>query len=135
LRKEIDMDENAKRLARHAAETRRAMAAGEFSAFPAPMPKPARTATAATAAPAARQAPVKATSEIYKQSYANMAAQFRSLTTMNSLCDQYGVERHPTAVEFVERGLTVDQARAELAQIAATRGWSAALAGVNSPMH
>ena len=74
-------------------------------------------------------------SEIERQSRANMAARFALFDQINALCREFDEPDAGIAVEMVERGLSVDEARRELAQRAAERGWSAALAGVQSPVH
>jgi hypothetical protein len=119
--------ENAKTLARAVAEERRKLAAGEYLAFPIAAAKPA------PAKPATRQAP--AMSEIERQSRANMAAKFALFDQINALCREFDEPDAGIACEMVERGLTVDEARRELAQRAAERGWGAALAGVRGPMN
>ena len=87
------------------------------------------------AKPAVRQTPVKTMSEGERQSRARMAARFDLLARFNALAAEFGEIDYNLTVEFVERGLTADEARRELAQRAAERSWSAALAGAQSPMH
>ena len=73
-------------------------------------------------------------SEIARQSRANLAAKFKMLDTMNALCREFGEPDLGLAVDMVERGLTADEARRELAKRASLRGWSVALNG-QSPAH
>jgi len=87
------------------------------------------------AKPAVRQTPVKTMSEAERQSRARTAARFDLLARFNALAAEFGEIDYGLSVEFVERGLSVDEARRELAQRAAERGWSAALAGVRGPMN
>jgi len=87
------------------------------------------------AKPAVRQTPVKTMSEAERQSRAKLTAKFALWDQMKALAAEFGEIDYSLAVEFVERGLTVDEARRELSARAAERGWSTALAGVQSPMH
>jgi len=85
----------------------------------------------APAKPAVRQ---KTMGEAERQSRAKLTAKFKLFDAMKALAAEYGEPDYGLAVEFVERGLTAEEAKREYAQRAAERGWSAALNGV-SPMH
>ena len=102
--------ENAKRLARHAAETRQKMARGEYSAFPIPTPKPAPLTRATSAV--VRQAPpdpaTLAAAEIYR------------------LCHAAG--KFDLAPEFLARRMSVG----EVKQALAIEGWGQLLASAQA---
>ena len=83
------------------------------------------------AKPAVRQTPVKTMSEVERQSRARMAAKFALFDQINALCREFGEPDQGIAVDMVERGLSADEARRELAVRAAQRGWAVALAGVH----
>jgi len=67
--------------------------------------------------------------EIGRQSRANLAAKFKLLDQINAIARQLGEPDAGLVVEMIERGLSLDEAHRELAQRAAVRSWSAALAG------
>ncbi len=87
------------------------------------------------AKPAVRQTPVKTMSEAERQSRAKLTAKFALYDQINAICREYGEPDAGLACDMVERGLSVDEARRELASRAAERSWSAALAGVQSPVN
>lgn len=111
------MDENARRLKQFGAEVRSQLYG-----------KP-------PAKPAVRQSPIKPQmSEIERQSRANLTAKFALFDQINAICREFNEPDLGIACEMTEAGLTVDEARRELAQRAAVRSWAGPL-GANSPMH
>ena len=72
---------------------------------------------------------------IEKESRAHWTKQFKLLATMTSLVREFNDPADAgLALEFVERGLSADEARRELASRAAVRSWSGPL-GAQSPIH
>lgn len=74
-------------------------------------------------------------SETYRRSFDALGAKFALFDQINAICRQFGEPDLGLAVDMVERGLSVDEARRELAKRASVRGWSAALAGVHGLMN
>jgi hypothetical protein len=72
--------------------------------------------------------------EIERQSRANLTAKFKLFDQINVLCREFGEPDLGLSCEMVERGLSLDEARRELASRAAVRSWSGPL-GAQSPIH
>ena len=89
----------------------------------------------APAAPAVRQSPIKTMSEADRQSRARTAELFARWDQMKALAAEYGEPDYDVAIDFAQRGVSLDDARREFARRASLRGWARAFAETGGPMH